>query len=409
MLRIIIVIFFAALSCSQVLAQFEPDTTKTDENQDPDLMIENDTIHTIDSALILRQQFIRDSLIAREKFVKDSLIRRKVILDSVTFLQHELPKLVKAALKSVNEEIIISTDKVDIIGDSALSDFTYRVLSQKIEKPYAPWRTTINFSDESFNFKIDTINNKITSVRFPEINYSLKYDRGKRIVRMDGRSTILRKRIGNFYKYPIDSVFFNRDGKVKKIKKYIHYYKATADYKKGASLAVDIVQIKEFEYFPDGVLSKYHIISYCDRFGGKKENQECQNVTYSISREGRKFKVLRKNKPENVYTDGTFTFEFDENFDMKYMEFIGRDKTLNRKCFVELNEDGYVKRYLYKKNGIIYRTLLINYNHEPNADYKVETITCHFEDDGISYFQKNNRTGKKRSRDRLTMKWSPWK
>ena len=409
MLRIIIIIFLGILSFSPAFAQIEQDTIKTNENQNPDLIIQNDTTFVVDSALIKRQEFIRDSLIAREKFVKDSLYARKLILDSVTFLKRELPKLIEASIRSINEEIIISTDRVDIIGDSTLSSFIYRVLSQKIEKPYAPWRSEIKLSGNSFKIKIDTVNKKVTSLRSPELNYSFNYDFDERVVRINGKSTILTKRTGNYYKFPIDSVFFDRKGRVKEIKKYIHYFNATNDYKKGASFAIDIVQIKEFDYFSDGVLSGYSVVTYCDRWGGKKQNEECHKVNYSITRQGRNFTVLRKNEPENVYSDGTFIFEFDSNFDMKYMEFISNDKNLSRKCIIELNKDRNVSRYLYKKDGIIHRTILMDYDNSPNAKYKVETTICYFEDDGISYYQVNTTTGKSRTRDKLTMKWYPWK
>ena len=132
-------------------------------------------------------------------------------------------------------------------------------------------------------------------------------------------------------------------------------------------------------------------------------------MTYSIDREGRKFIIQRKNEPENVYSDGTFTFEFDSNWDMKFMEFAGRDKKLNRKCYIELNEDRNVSRYLYEKDGIINRTILMDYDDSPNAEHKVEITICYFEDDAICYFQKNVTTGKSRERDKLTMKWGPWK
>ncbi len=415
MLQKVILILMGLFCFTQLSAQIEQDTTKTNETT-----IVSDSINVvIDSAYIKRQEFIRDSLIAREnfvrdsliareKFVKDSLYRRKLILDSVTFLQQEVPRLVEAALRTINEEIIISTGKVNIIGDSMLSDFKYTVLSEKIEKPYAPWRLAIELSGSSFKVKVDTINKEVTSLRFPETYYSFDYDSDKKIVRMDGRSTIITKKIGNFYKYPIDSVFFDRRGRVDKIKKYIHYYKASQDYKRGSSLAVDIIQIREFNYFSDGVLSNYSVLTYCDRFG-KKPNQECHKVTYSITREGPKFIIVRKNEPENVYSDGTFTFEFDSNWDMKFMEFVCRDKKLNRKCFIELNEDRNVSRYLYEKDGIINRTILMDYNDSPNAKHKVEITICYFEDDAICYFQKNVTTGKSRERDKLTMKWGPWK
>ena len=418
--RRIITILLGLLSFSQVFAQIDQDTTKKSEKQNPNFIIQNDTTSVpSDSTLIkeqfrldsiaLRQEFIRDSLIAREKFVKDSLYRRKQILDSLTFLNRKLPKLIEAAIKSINEEIIIYTDQVNIIGDSTLSNFTYRVLSQKVDKPYAPWRSTIKLSGSSFRIKIDTVNKKVISVHSPEINYSFNYDFDERIVRMNGRKTILKKPSGNYYKYPIDSVFFDRKGRVVKLKKYVHYFEATDNYQKGASLYVDLEQIKEFGYFPDGVLSNYRLVNFCGRETGKNKNEVCHIVNYSLSRQGRKFTVLRKNEPKNDYSDGTFIFEFDSNFDMKSMKFTNVTKKLNRNFIIELNKDRNVSRYLYEKDGRINKTLLINYNNSPNAKYKVETIVCYFEEDGISYYQKNSTTGKSRTRNKLTMKWNPWK
>ena len=420
MLRRIIIILWVLLSFSQVFAQIDQDTSKNSEKQNPNLIIQNDTTSVpSDSALIkeqfaldsiaLRREFIRDSLIAREKFVKDSLYHRKQILDSLTFLNRELPKLIEAAIKSINEEIIIYTDQVNIIGDSTLSNYTYRVLSQKIDKPYSPWRSTIKLSGNSFRIKIDTVNNKISSVYSPEINYSFNYDFHERIVRMNGRKTILKKSTGNYYKYPIDSVFFDSKGRVKKLKKYVHYFEATNNYKKGASLSIDLEEIKEFNYFPDGVLSNYRLVNYCDGSGGKNKNEVCHIVNYSLSRQGRKFTVVKKNEPKNDYSDGTFIFEFDSNFDLKSMKFTNVTKKLNRNFIIELNEDRNVSRYLYEKDGRIHKTLLVNYNNNPNAKHKVETIVCYFEEDGISYYQKNSTTSKSRTRNKLTMKWNPWK
>ena len=420
MLRRIIVILLGLLSSLHVFSQIKQDTSLYKPNENPNYIIQKDTTSVLsDSILIkeqfrldsiaLRQEFIRDSLVAREKFVKDSLYYRKQILDSVIFLNRRLPKLIEAAIKSSNEEIVIYSDPVNIIGDSSLSDFTYRVLSQKIDKPYAPWRSTIKLSGSSFRVKIDTVNKKVISVRSPEMNYSFNYDYDERIVRMNGRKTIVKKRSGNYYKYPIDSIFFDRKGRVMKLKRYAHYFEATDSYQKGASLYIDIEQIKEFDYFSDGVLSNYRLINYCDGSGGKNKNEVCHIVNYSLSRQGRKFTVLRKNEPKNDYSDGTFIFEFDSNFDMKSMKFTNVTKKLNRNFIIELNEDRNVSRYLYEKDGRINKTILVNYNKSPNAKHKVETIVCYFEEDGISYYQKNSTTGKSRIRNKLTMIWNPWK
>lgn len=405
MLRKIIIIALGILSFSTAFAQINQDTT-----QNTKLIIQNDSNAVFSDSALIAEQHRMDSIAQREKFVKDSLYRRAQILDSVVFLKKELPRLIDAAIKTVNEEIIVYTDPVNIIGDSALSDFTYRILSQKIEDPYSPWRVNIQLKGKSFRIKTDTIKKEIISVRSPEISYSFDYDQNRRIVRMNGQSTILRKNSGNYYKYPIDSVFFDRNGRVKMIKKYVHYFEADDKYKKGASLYIDLEQIKEFDYFSDGALSNYRLINYCDRWvGGKSPAEVCLKVNYSITREGNKFTVIRKNEPENTFSDGTFIFEFDDNFDLKHMEFTNANKSLSRKCIVELNADKNVSRYLYEKDGIINRTLLMNYNNKPNAKNKVEIVECFFEDDGISYFQKNLTTHKSRSRNKLTMEWSPWK
>lgn len=409
MFQKIIITFLGLLSFPQVFAQIIPDTTKNSEKYNPDLIIQNDTTSFMLDSIALRQEFMRDSLIAREEFVKDSLFRRKQILDSLIFLREELPRLIAASIKSTNENIIIFTGQVNIIEDSTLSDFTYSILSQKIDKPYAPWRTTIKLSGNSLKLKVDTINKKLSSVRLPGMSYSFDYNTDKNIVRMNGRKSIIKKQTGNYYKYPIDSVFFNRKGSVKRIKKYVHYFEATKDYKKGASFSVDIEQIKEFEYFPDGVLSSCKIINYCDGSGGTDTKNVCHTVTYSITRRGRNFTILRKSEPKNDFSDGTFTYEFDDNFDMKRMEFTNANKSLSRNCIIELNKDKNVSRYLYEKNGRINKTLLISYNDDPNAKHKFETTLCYFEEDGISYYQKNTTTGKSRSRNKLTMKWNPWK
>jgi len=409
MFQKIIITFLGLLSFSQVFAQVIPDTTKNNEKYNPDLIIQNDTTAFLSDSARIKQQFIRDSLIARELFVKDSLFRRKQILDSVIFLREELPKLIAASIKSINENIIIFTGQVDIIGDSTLSDFTYSVLSQKIDKPYAPWRSTIKLSGNSLKIRVDTINKKLNSVRLPGINYSFSYNANEKIVRMNGRKSIVKKQTGNYYKYPIDSVFFDQAGRVKKIKKYVHYFEATKNYKKGASFSVDIEQIKEFEYFPDGVLSSCRIINYCDGSGGTNTKDVCHTVKYSITRHGLNFTVMRRSEPKNDFSDGTFFYEFDNNFDMKRMEFTNVNKSLSRNCIIELNKDKNVSRYLYEKNGRINKTLLISYNDDPNAKHKFETTLCYFEEDGISYYQKNTTTGKSRSRNKLTMKWNPWK
>ncbi len=416
MLRKLTFTFLGIFSFLAVNAQFNPDSLQTDT------VIIGDTISTaVDSAFIKRQEFIRDSILAREKFVKDSILarekfvrdslyKRKLIRDSVSFLKKELPRLLEAILKSEKEDIIMSVQDVKIIGDSMLGDFTYRILAQNLSLPYAPWRPTIDLSGKNITVKVDTINKVVSYFKMAKKRYKFTYKPNDKIVRVQGNSSIITKKSKNYYKVPIDSIFFDANNRVKSIKSYIHYFEADKNYKKGASLYIDIIRIKKFEYFPDGVLSNNQVITYCDRWGGITPNKQCHKVTYAISREDRKFIIKESNEPHNQFSDGTFTYEFDTNFDLVKMKFKGNDKARDRICFVELNEDRNVSRYLYKKGSdFINRTLVIEYNNDPKANYKYETITCHFEKDRVCYFQRNNRTGKSRKRDRLTLKWTPWR
>ena len=89
---------------------------------------------------------------------------------------------------------------------------------------------------------------------------------------------------------------------------------------------------------------------------------------------------MKRNEPKSDYSDGTFIFEFDSNFDMKGMEFTNITKVRTKKYIIELNEDRNVSRYLYEKDGRINKTLLVNYYNNPNAKHKVETIVCEFDD-----------------------------
>jgi hypothetical protein len=131
-------------------------------------------------------------------------------------------------------------------------------------------------------------------------------------------------------------------------------------------------------------------------------------MNFKITKNGSQYIVVRNNTPENKYSDGTFIFEYGNNYTLKNVAFKNVNKTEDWKTFIEVNEEGNITRYVYKNNGKINRTLLIKYNNKPGAKYKVETISCMFEDDGISYKQINNTTKKMRTRDRLTLEWSDW-
>jgi lipopolysaccharide export LptBFGC system permease protein LptF len=136
----------------------------------------------------------------------------------------------------------------------------------------------------------------------------------------------------------------------------------------------------------------------------------CAVINYDIVPQGNNFIITRTNQPANTFSDGVFTYEFKDRNTLSSVSFENKKKTESWKTIIEVNEDGNVSRYLYDKNGKIRQTLLVNYYpDDPRARHKVETITCTFEDDGISYYQQNNTTGKSRSRDRMTLEWTDWR
>jgi lactam utilization protein B len=101
---------------------------------------------------------------------------------------------------------------------------------------------------------------------------------------------------------------------------------------------------------------------------------------------------------------------YDESENLKDISFVNSAKTENWQRSIELNKSGNVSCYIDKSNDLILQSLcMIYHDNDPQAKNMVETITTTFEKDGISYYQKNNTTGKIRTRNRMTLEWSPWK
>lgn len=356
-----------------------------------------------------RLQFIRDSLEARRIFVRDSILRRQRIIDSLTFLKTQLPPLIEASLRAAKDDIIIYTDKIKIVGDSTLSNYTYRLLPFNLTLPFSPWESTLNLSDNPIKINIDTVKHKIVSIKTPYIKCSFKYGRNNNMLRINEASSILNKRSVKLYKSPFDSVFFNRRGNVVKIKRYIQYYQVTGNYQRGAPLFLHLSQVKQFEYNANNLVTSQQTVSFCDRWSTKDEKKVCNIITYTLNKQGNNYILIRRNDPVNDFSDGTFNFEFDNRNNLKSVSFKNVKNSEDWKYFVEVNTDGYVSRYVRQNKGAVHQTLLINYYlDDPNARHKFETITCTFEDDGVSYYQRNNTTGKERVRDRMTGEWSPW-
>ncbi len=391
-----------------------PDTIKN-HLYNPNNYPSQDTTPVIDS----REQFIRDSIAAREKFIQDSIAvrlkfiqdsiaRRQRMHDSVVFLKKELPKLLEASLKTISDQIVAFVRDIPVIGDSMLGNFTYGLLPFSLEQPFTPWKPNVSLTGKSIKFKSDKTTQKVISMQVPFMTCSFGY--GNNLIIINEQSAVLNNRWGNYYKMPIDSVFYDKSGRVAKIKRYVNFYQASATYQKGAFLFTHLSEVKQFEYNTSNQISKFQVVSFCDRWKAADPKKVCNIANYTITKQGNNYLVNRQNDPRNNFSDGNFTSEFDENHTLKSLAFTNASKTEEWTTFVELNEAGDVSRYIYKVKGVVNKTLLVNYYlNDPKAPFKVETITCIFEDDNISYWQQNNMTGKVRERSRVTGEWGPWK
>jgi hypothetical protein len=383
------------------------------DNLNPGISLNRDSIEArerfIKDSIEARQKFIQDSLIAREKFIKDSIQRRQRILDSLNFLQAELPRLFDATLKSETEDIIVYHTDIKITGDSTLSNYSYRILPFGLNKPFTPWVSTINLSNNTVKIGMDKTDRRIISINSPIINCTYNYGNQKNLIVINEKSIIIKNRSGEFFKEPIDSVFFNRYRKITKIKRYVRLSRVSGNYQRGAVLLTYLSQVKQFDYNAVNQISGYQVVNFCERSSVKDPNKVCYIVTYTLATQNKTYVLTRRNDPVNNYSDGSFTFEFDDNNNLKSVSFKNVSNTEDWKTIVELNKDGNVNNYYYQIKGKIDHSLLFKYNlDDPTAKYKVESITCTFQSDGLSYYQKNNTTGKSRVRNKMTLEWSPW-
>lgn len=355
-------------------------------------------------SLEAREKFVRDSIAAREAFIRDSIRHRKMVLDSLNFLKERLPRLLDAALLTLTDQIIVQRDDIKIIGDSMLSNYNCRILPFDLTQPYTPWKTTINLSTKPAKITRDKKN--ITAIKTPLFECSFTYGKHDDLIMINEKPSIMNRQTGQLYSYPVDSVFFDSRGRITKIKKYIQFYKVTSNYQRGAPLFLHLSQVKQFGY---GAGPHYQIVKFCDQWSANDPKKVCNILNYTLSIQNNVYQLTRKMDPSNDFSDGTYFFEFDNQGFLKSVEFKNVRNSEERKTFIDHNDQGYVSRYVYKLKGAVHQTLLINYYlNDPSAKYKVETITCTFEDDGISYYQRNNMTGKSRTRSKMTGEWTPW-
>ncbi len=389
---------------------YRPNTLSDPDTLPPTAGIDSVTQFRLDSLEALRLKYIQDSIEAREIFVRDSIARRQHILDSLRFIKDQLPPLLEAALRTFSENIILFSSPIGIVGDSMLSNFTSSMLPLTIDQPYTPWKNTVNLSDKPIRLSIDEKTRKIIAIDAPGMSCSFQHLTRTDILKISWKGMVSSVASGKVYKSPVDSVFFDARGRVAKVKRYILFSQVVNNYQPGNFLFSHLTQVKQYEYGTDNKLNRYQLVNFCDRASSKDPVKVCYMVTYTISKQGDNFVMTRKNDPPNEYSDGTYIYEFDNNNILKSVAFSNTKQSENWKTYIETNEAGYVSNYIYENKGIVNKSLVINYYlDDPKAKNKIETISCTFEDDGVSYYQINNTTGKSRVRDRLTMEWSPWR
>jgi hypothetical protein len=150
-------------------------------------------------------------------------------------------------------------------------------------------------------------------------------------------------------------------------------------------------------------------VNFCERGSASAAVKVCNVIEYGLSQTGNRFVLTKNTNPKNDYGDGAFTYEFDSDYTLQSLAFTNNNKSEDWKTFIEVNDMGYVSSYIYQNKGWVHQTLLINYYlNDPGAKHKIEKIICTFEDDGISYYQQNQMTGKSRRRDKMTGEWGPW-
>jgi len=381
-------------------SQVETDTTQG-LNLYRSHLINQDSLNT-------RQAFIRDSIQSREQFVRDSLLRRKMIHDSLTFLQKELQQVLEAIQWTIGDDIISHAANISIVGDSALSDYMYYKLPMGKTKPYTTWKGNVSLNAKHIRLYINKKNKKINAIRSASLVCSLTYmNPGLIIIHED---YIMQKNSsGNFFRYPLDSVFLDRDNKIYKIRRYVQFYDLLPGNKKGELLFTNRTEVRQYQYNADRLMTSYEMVKFCERYKVYEKNDVCSIVKYSVAKQRDTYLVTRRNNPANEFSDGTFALQFDANENVKYVSFRLLNNQLMWQRFVELDKSGNVSCYIDKKDGVTGNTRCMTYHNEPNAKYPVDVINTSFEKDGVDYVQSNLTTGKTRMRDRMTLEWGPWR
>lgn len=407
-----------ALCCMESLYAQETDTLKGRHLYRPSQAEAQDTLRIPAPAdeslqrmldtLALRQQYVRDSLLAREQFVRDSIQRRQRMSDSVVFLQRGLQPALEAWARTAKDDIIYRILPIAIDGDSALGDFIYLTMPFGVSDPYLPWRSHVKLSGQRVKFEVNGKTGRVMALQTPQARASFVYPASGNVLVIHEPPVIQNNYNGHFYKMPVDTVFYDRLGRIARIKKYVQFYKVVNNNQRGELLFVSATLVKQFEYGPANELLKYQEVRYCERWRAYDANKVCSILNYIFTRQGNTWQLERRNDPANQYSDGTYTFVYDNDDNLTRVSFSNMARTEGWNRIIEMNQQGNVHCYIDKVNDVIRQSTCFIYN-DPQSRFPVETIITTFEKDGISYIQRNSTTGKMRTRDRMTLEWGPWR
>jgi hypothetical protein len=399
-LRCLPVIFISGMAGFTGYSQNVPDTLKGLNLYRPHL--NKDTVTA-------RLKFIQDSISARENFVRDSTAHRQQMRDSVTFLQGELQTLLEAVQWTVSDDILSHADEIPLIGDSALGDFVYYKLLLSPYEPYSPWKGQLNLQEKGIRFNVDKDSRKIKSIQSPFFNGNFTYINQGKILIIQEDYSFQNTSSGKFYKIPIDTVFYDASNRIVKIKRYIQFYKQETNYQKGAYLFTNRFQVKQYQYQPDNQMSELELVRFRDRYKVMDSNEVSYIINYKLIKQGNNYQLIRRNNPQNAYSDGIFSIDLDGHYNITSISFHNIANTQVWQRLIKLNKAGNVSCYIDMDKGIKSNTTCMEYHNEAGAPYPVEIISTSFEKGGIDMFQKNVTRQTSRSRDKLTLEWGPWK
>lgn len=343
----------------------------------------------------------KDSL-KREQIRIDSIKRITKIKDSINLLKNKLQFILECYFKANHENIPISNVTILTSADTAILKAEYFLLPFNLNQPYKPWKYELNLLSNNFKVTYDDAY-QIIRINSNAINIDIGYH--KNIVVIKDIHSILNNKYGNYYKVPVDSIFLDNNKKIIRIKRYAHFYKLIKNSEKGDYLFTNTTYVKQFFYNQANNISKIQVVNFSDRWYNHENQKITSIINYEIVKNNNTYILSRKSDPENNYADGKYTYEFDQSMNLVKVDYTNEHTSESWHKEIELNKEGFVHCYYdYIKNKLK-QSLCILYNYSKNA---YETITTIFEDDGISYFQRNNTTGKIRRRNRLTLEWGPW-